>query len=481
MARNYVVKLVILTVGLFILYNSLPFAQQEAASFYRTSWALLVGVNKYPHLPPKFQLNYAVNDVEVLAKLLIERFEFPKDNITILKDEQANQKNILDQLSDLANTQKIGKNDRVLVFFSGHGQTLPLPSGGEMGFLIPHDAEVDLSDVKNPAQYYKSCIGMDELNRRSLAIPAKHLLFIVDACYSGLAADFQRGLDLETPGFLQKVAKLPVRQIITAGLKGEQVIEKPQWGHGAFTYKLLEALRTGASDWNNDSVTTSDELATYLRNVVPKIAPQTPHHGRFAGEGEFLFVHAEALPTDTEPPHIELIEPPNLRVTGRSVQIKPTGSTLKIVGRATDNVGVVSILVDGEAISFVDAVDGTERSFEIIEAPTSPNNRTVHFEAEIVVSSEKPREVKVQAVDVAGNRNTVSLDLLPPGKGRLLVKTIPMGSKIYVDGKFIAYADKVIKNLPAGKRKVRLVLGERVHEAVITIRDGATEKLNHSW
>ena len=161
MKRN-VTRLFGFIVGLSILHSSLflstATAQKAIPSLYRASWALLVGVNKYPHLPPRFQLNYAVNDVDALAQLLIEEFDFPKNNITVLKDEQATQKHILDQLSNLADTKRIGKDDRVLVFFSGHGQTVLLPTGGEMGFLIPYDAQVDLSDVRSYAAVINSGI-----------------------------------------------------------------------------------------------------------------------------------------------------------------------------------------------------------------------------------------------------------------------------------------------------------------------------------
>ena len=63
----------------------------------------------------------------------------------------------------------------------------------------------------------------------------------------------------------------------------------------------------------------------------------------------------------------------------------------------------------------------------------------------------------------------------------LLVQTAPMGAKIYIDGAFVTHAPKVIKNLSAGPHRLRLVLGERVHETVVTVRAGETEKLSYSW
>ncbi|MCD6506169.1 PEGA domain-containing protein [Candidatus Poribacteria bacterium] len=260
---------------------------------YRTGWALLIGINDYPNLPPQYQLNYAVADATELAKLLQTKFGFPKENIIILTNERATKVGILNALAELANPNRVKKDDCVLVFFSGHGQTVPLPYGGEMGFLIPYDAKVDLGEKPDYSQYYRYCIGMDELDRAAKLIPAKHILFLVDSCYSGLALRSLKGLDPNTRGYLKKITRLPVREVITAGRKGEQSAESPDWGHGAFTYELLEGLRTEAADVNDDGVITAMELGAYLKQVVPRVADQTPQFGYLEGEGEFILLPQE--------------------------------------------------------------------------------------------------------------------------------------------------------------------------------------------
>ena len=45
-----------------------------------------------------------------------------------------------------------------------------------------------------------------------------------------------------TPEYLRQMTKERGRQVITAGGRGEQVIEKPEWGHSAFTRNLLKGL-----------------------------------------------------------------------------------------------------------------------------------------------------------------------------------------------------------------------------------------------
>ncbi|MFX7930403.1 caspase family protein, partial [Acinetobacter baumannii] len=69
-------------------------------------------------------------------------------------------------------------DDRVFVFFAGHGSTRKLPSGREVGYIVPVDA--GLNDLQADA------IAMPQLQEVAEAITAKHALFVIDACYSGL-------------------------------------------------------------------------------------------------------------------------------------------------------------------------------------------------------------------------------------------------------------------------------------------------------
>ena len=65
--------------------------------------------------------------------------------------------------------------------------------------------------------------GLDMKSLKDLTAysKAKHILFLVDACYSGLAAVGSRGLDPVTEGdnYWRKITRGKVRKIITAGRK----------------------------------------------------------------------------------------------------------------------------------------------------------------------------------------------------------------------------------------------------------------------
>ena len=262
----------------FLLFLSINFADPE--SFYSDSYAVLIGINKYQERP----LDYAVADAEDIKSLLIDKFNFPENNVSLITDEEATRENIKDELFRVAKSTK--KNDRLLVFFAGHGETLQLDDGGDVGYLIPVDGDFN--------NLYTSAISMNEIRQISSIASAKHILFLVDACYGGLLAVDSRGLGLDrkTEGYLKKITKDKARQVITAGGKGERVFEKAEWGHSAFTKNLISGLKDELADMDDDGYITANELGTYLKKKVTVDSHniQTPQNKRLTSdEGEFVF------------------------------------------------------------------------------------------------------------------------------------------------------------------------------------------------
>ena len=160
------------------MYKLLPillFAYSLALTtddIYDNSWALIIGIDKYQNFQ---SLDYAVNDARDIQNMLVDKFHFQQDNIVLLENEEATQTSILQEFFNI--TKKAGTNDRVLIFFAGHGKTEDLPDGGEIGYLLPVDANDDL---------YLSSINMDEIKTLSLRSEAKHILYLIDACYGGI-------------------------------------------------------------------------------------------------------------------------------------------------------------------------------------------------------------------------------------------------------------------------------------------------------
>ena len=248
---------------------------------YSDSWALIIGINEYKYVQ---SLNYAADDAVDVKKILVEKYGFKESNIKLLLNIDATKDNILKGFNDILTQAK--SKDRVLVFYAGHGDTYNLPSGGEMGFLIPTDGD--------PDNVYLSCIKMDEIYSLAEMSYAKHILYLVDACYGGLSIQ-SRSLEKEiTPEYLKKLTSERGRQIITAGGKNEQVIENPKWGHSAFTKSLLNGLGENLlADENEDGIITAVELGGFIKNrvIIDVDGAHTPQQGRIGSDmGEFVFI-----------------------------------------------------------------------------------------------------------------------------------------------------------------------------------------------
>jgi len=263
-----------------ILLFAYSFAEPLRDDIYDDSWAVIIGIDKYENLS---NLDYAVADAEAVKYMLINKFNFSENNVNLLLNEEANKNNIEQAISDVS--LQADENDRILIFFAGHGETMSLPDGGEMGYLLPIDGRQE--------NLYASAIPMNDLKDLSNMSKSKHMLFLVDACYGGLAAVGTRGLEpAKTPNYLEKITNIKSRQIITAGGSDEKVIEKPEWGHSAYTMNLLRALKDGLADTNGDGYITAGELGLYLNEkvTIDSENQQTPQSRRLTShEGEFIF------------------------------------------------------------------------------------------------------------------------------------------------------------------------------------------------
>jgi uncharacterized caspase-like protein len=244
---------------------------------FAKSYALVIGIGDYPARSGFEKLTYPRKDAGGMATFLrTQGFE-----VTVLFDQEATRRAILATLEDVI-AQRLAADDRVLVFYSGHGQTRAIGER-EFGYIIPFDAD-DRSS---------SWIGMEVLRNLSDKMGrARHQMFIMDACYGGQIGVKAGGpgVALDHPEYVRAVAERPARQFLTAGGADQQVLDGGPDGYSYFTGYLLEALELGLADLNGDSYVTASELGAY---ITPRASTwnQTPAAGVLPGhgQGEFLF------------------------------------------------------------------------------------------------------------------------------------------------------------------------------------------------
>lgn len=243
---------------------------------YGVSRALVIGIDKYKTASP---LSYAVSDAVAIRDLLVSDFKFLESGVTLLTDAAATRQAIYKAFLRFANND-VGLDDRLIVFFAGHGHTRA-GSRGEVGYLVPHDA--DMED-------FSTFIRWDELTRNADLIRAKHVLFIMDACYGGLA--LVRTAGPGTTRFLKDMMLRTSRQVLTAGKADEVVSDSggPLPNHSVFTGHLIEALQGKAA--TSDGILTASAVMSYVYAKVAsdKNSHQTPHYGHVDGDGDMVLL-----------------------------------------------------------------------------------------------------------------------------------------------------------------------------------------------
>ncbi|MDA1192440.1 MAG: SUMF1/EgtB/PvdO family nonheme iron enzyme, partial [Candidatus Poribacteria bacterium] len=245
-------------------------------SLYRKMVAVVIGIDRYAD--PTMNLEYAVRDAMGVRDTLDELYTF--DSIDTLFNEQATRANILSLLMTTL-PQRVSEDDAVLIFFSGHGNTVDTATG-PLGYLVPHDGASN-----NPVNNISMSQLRDDVSR---TIPARHLYFIVDACYGGLLTRSagtsapQRNID-----YLQSIAEKPARQVLTAGDTDQQVLDGGPLGHSVFTGRLIEALRN-ATDYITASELARDVKEKVFTDAEARGHKQTPLDGYLSGTGDFVFI-----------------------------------------------------------------------------------------------------------------------------------------------------------------------------------------------
>lgn len=239
---------------------------------YDEHFALIIGINEYKNLN---NLEYAVNDAKAIYNILKDKFGYKKENMKLILDKNANKENIMNAYYEMA--KNTCNDDTLLVFYAGHGSTYQAGLN-DKGYLIPYDGT---------EQNLNTLISWNSLTTDSDLFRAKHIFYIMDACYSGLALQRNAG---GSKRFLKDMLRRYSRQVLTAG-KADQTVKDSggKNNNSIFTSYLLDALNGEAK--TEYGVLSASSVMNYVCTKVandPKSA-QTPGYGSLYGEGDFIF------------------------------------------------------------------------------------------------------------------------------------------------------------------------------------------------
>ena len=209
--------------------------------------AIIIANENYKRVP---NVPFAHNDGNIFRKYLISSFGIPEENIEYLEDASLN--DIKYALANVAQRCSAFKDQiSVIVYYAGHG--VPDDKTAE-AFLLPVDGfGTDPSSGLNLDDFYASLSAM----------PAKSVVVLLDACFSGAKRD--GGMLMATRGITIK-PKMQVPDgkliVLSATSNDEAAFPIEQQKHGLFTYTLLRKIQETGGE------ITWGELADHVTETV---------------------------------------------------------------------------------------------------------------------------------------------------------------------------------------------------------------------
>ncbi|MBH0198843.1 MAG: caspase family protein [Nitrospira sp.] len=269
-----------------VSYGARPTAHAQLGKpegLYYKSWAIVIGIENYIVAPP---IQGAVNDAKQVAQAF-RKLGF--DEVIEIYEKDAVSRRLHQVLNDIL-PRKVGRMDRLVIFYAGHAGAAPDAEGEDRSYLVPLDAQVN-----NPAKAV-TVEHLKEFTRRSAS---KHTLLILDAPVFGWEMTVSRELSLE--GRLEPEDEMDRRavQVISAAGKGESSSRSE--GKSLFVQALLAGL-AGAADVDKNGWLMASELGTYVTQQVQEASKgrQHPASVQIEGDGDTVLVEGRRAVTEAD-------------------------------------------------------------------------------------------------------------------------------------------------------------------------------------
>jgi hypothetical protein len=226
-----------------------------------TLHVLAVGINRYADaaIPA---LRYAVPDAEAIANVFKTQGggkPYAGVKVKLLTDNEATVSNMKFALRELKDTAT--ENDVAVIFLSGHG----LRDKGGNFYFAAHDV-----DRKNLPM---TALDWRDFTAALREVRAKRVLVLADTCHAGgIVGDEAASVE----ALAVKINKEAHRLVFVSCGGREVAIGREDWGHGAFTKALLEAL-SGQADTDKNGSITFRELRDYVPDRVTALTDNRQH------------------------------------------------------------------------------------------------------------------------------------------------------------------------------------------------------------
>lgn len=236
--------------------------QSVATAPKPTLHALVIGVGRYED--PGLKLDFSAKDaVDFSTALKRQQGGLYNNVITkVLTETDATKANILEGLEWLE--RETTSNDLAVVFLAGHG----VNDKNGLYYFLPVNARVD--------QLRRTGLAFSDIKNTVASLSGKTLLF-ADTCHAGNIFGRRRGT-VDINAVVNELTSAENGAVVFASSTGKQEsMENPEWGNGAFTKALVEALN-GKAAYGGSKKITINMLDLYLSERVKELTKgqQTP-------------------------------------------------------------------------------------------------------------------------------------------------------------------------------------------------------------
>ena len=253
---------------------------------YYKSWAVVIGVENYL-LAPK--IPGAIEDAKAVAQAF-RKLGF--EEVVELYDKDVSFRRLQQTLSDFL-PRKVGRHDRLVLYFVGHAGVTQDLAGKELGYLVPWDAQI--GNVSKSVTFEQ----LKEFSRRSAS---KHTLFLLNAAVRGWEVSTAQPLSLEGRLTPEDDTERRAVQVLTAGDKAESL--SLENGKSLFLQVLVKGL-SGMADRNKDGWLMASEVGDYVSQQVLEQSKGTQHplFAQLEGDGDTVLIEGRkaAFITGGEP------------------------------------------------------------------------------------------------------------------------------------------------------------------------------------
>lgn len=213
--------------------------------------AVIIGIERYRERLPR--ADFAAADARTMARYASRVLGYAEQNVALLTDEAATRGDFEKYLERWL-LNRVGKDDEVFVYFSGHGA--PNPSTGD-AYLVPYDGDPTyLNETGYPLRRLYASLGK---------LPTRRITVALDSCFSGGGGRsvLARGA---RPLVLVKTGEPPAGITVISAASGSQISNTyPSQGHGLFTYFLLKGLQEHGRDLRQAFASLKPEVERVAR------------------------------------------------------------------------------------------------------------------------------------------------------------------------------------------------------------------------